>query len=193
MKELRLSHVAKRGAKYYFYLCPTCGSQVANRRERGRAALECNRCAHKTHGQSTTREYVAYHAMKQRCYNRNVAGYDDYGGRGITVCAEWLASFEVYRRDMGPRPSPKHSVDRIDCDKGYSPDNCRWATPDVQSRNKQVTVHVTLGSETRVLIDWLKFYRIPPNSYYRRVRRGMTPAQALADLIATGRFAGGSQ
>lgn len=75
--------------------------------------------------------------MRQRCLNPNHEHYADYGGRGIGICQPWLDSFAAFLADMGPRPSPRHSIDRKDNEKGYSPDNCRWATPDVQARNRR--------------------------------------------------------
>ena len=73
--------------------------------------------------------------MKQRCHNPKHPRYDSYGGRGILVCEEWRNSFITFYNDMGERPSNKHSLDRIDNDKGYSPDNCRWITRKEQNEN----------------------------------------------------------
>lgn len=74
--------------------------------------------------------------MHSRCSNPNATGYDRYGGRGIVVCPEWH-SFEVFLSDMGFKPSPGHSIDRIDNDGNYEQDNCRWATRIEQQRNKR--------------------------------------------------------
>ena len=79
--------------------------------------------------------YESWSGMKQRCLNPKDAAYHRYGGRGITVCEAWL-SYNNFIRDMGPRPSTKHSIDRIDNDKGYYPENCRWATWEQQQENK---------------------------------------------------------
>lgn len=94
-----------------------------------------------THGQSNTAEHRCWVAMRNRCQNASHANFADYGGRGITVCPQW-ESFETFLRDMGPRPSPKHSLDRIDNSRGYSMANCRWATPIEQSTNRRSTVPV---------------------------------------------------
>ncbi len=84
-----------------------------------------------------TREYVVWANMISRCENPNVDRYPVYGGRGIKVCARWRGSFENFLADMGRKPSPEHSIDRIKVNGNYEPGNCRWATPDVQARNKQ--------------------------------------------------------
>ena len=90
----------------------------------------------KSHGLSNTPEYSTYHAMKRRCYDTKLEKYSKYGGRGIQVCSRWLDSFENFYTDMGPKPSPKHSIDRINVDGDYTPENCRWATPCQQAANK---------------------------------------------------------
>ena len=89
-----------------------------------------------THGHSKRRspEYNAWSNMRQRCNNPQATGYSDYGGRGITVCSRW-DSFEAFLEDMGNKPSPKHSLDRINNAGEYGPGNCRWATRLEQNRN----------------------------------------------------------
>lgn len=81
-------------------------------------------------------EYACWTNMKQRCFNPRCNKYDNYGNRGITVCARWRESFHNFMEDMGPRP-PKHSLDRIDVDGDYEPENCRWADAKSQGGNKR--------------------------------------------------------
>lgn len=99
-----------------------------------------------THGQALsvdaggcTPEYTAWRGMKERCHNQNNSHYHNYGGRGISVCAEWRDNFEAFFAHLGPRPSPNYSVDRIDNNRNYEPGNIRWATVRQQALNKQAS------------------------------------------------------
>lgn len=84
-------------------------------------------------------EYKVWEGMKRRCFNENEQNYERYGGRGITICERWLGTdgFGNFYADMGPRPSPYHSIDRINNDGNYEPGNCRWATDAQQRANKR--------------------------------------------------------
>lgn len=89
------------------------------------------------HGMHGTPEYRAYYNMIKRCEYKNDNRYADYGGRGIQVCPEWRKSFDKFLADMGPRPSDQHSVDRIDVNGHYEPENCRCAVKETQEHNKR--------------------------------------------------------
>jgi hypothetical protein len=116
----------------------------------------------RTHNQSHTPEHDAWGRMQQRCYNPNDHKYPIYGARGITICQRWLDSFENFYADMGPRPSPKHSIDRYPNNDGnYEPENCRWATNPQQSRNKRTNNWITIEGVTLCLVDWCDRLGIP--------------------------------
>ena len=91
----------------------------------------------KTHGLSKTRIYKIWESMKKRCTNINSNSYENYGGRGIYVCKDWLESFEKFYEDMGDPPTNKHELDRINNDDGYYKENCRWATRSENGCNKR--------------------------------------------------------
>ncbi len=91
-----------------------------------------------------TAEYACWIGMRRRCYVPTDRSFDLYGGRGITVCDQWRASFANFLADMGPRPSPKHSIDRINNDGNYEPDNCRWATASQQVSNRRSRAEMRL-------------------------------------------------
>lgn len=90
--------------------------------------------------------YTTYNNMKARCLNPNSKSYPNYGGRGITVCEEWLESFKQFAEDMGLPPSPYHTLDREDNNKGYNKDNCRWATRTEQCLNRRIFSNNTSGN-----------------------------------------------
>lgn len=119
--------------------------------------IEATKVANSTHGMSisvsrgrkATTEYQIWRGMKGRCELPKHASYKYYGARGIKVCDRWSSSFENFFADMGPRPSAKHSLDRIHNDGDYEPDNCRWATGKVQFRNQRISpefiAHMQMG------------------------------------------------
>lgn len=126
------------------------------------------------HGDSTTSEYFIWIGMRQRCENERNAAYKYYGGRGITVCSEW-ADYRRFISDMGRRPSPKHSIDRIDNDSGYRKDNCRWALRSVQTGNRRMTLRVDGMTIREISVETGLTY----SGIYGRLRRGWSPHDIL--------------
>lgn len=124
-------------------------------------------------------EYDIWNHMKRRCYNPNDANYHLYGNRGITVCREWRESFEAFYVCVGPRPSPDHTIDRIDVNGNYEPCNVRWATPKEQAYNKRNNVMLTYQGRTHPLREWAREVGIHPGTAYGRYRRGLPPEDIL--------------
>lgn len=134
--------------------CPKCAKERPVRKSRIKLNPLCKDCSTTSHGLSGTPEYRAWHQMKQRCLNPRASGYKEwYGGAGIKVCGRWL-QFENFYSDMGKRPTPLHSLDRIDYTKDYTPENCRWADKTTQANNTSRNVIITFKGETMSLSQW---------------------------------------
>lgn len=119
--------------------------------------------------------------MIQRCHNERHPRYPLYGGRGIRVCDEWRGpdGFEKFLAHIGPRLSPRHSVDRIDNDKGYEPGNVRWATQSEQMKNTRKNVRLTVQGKTLTLRQWASLTGITKRSMEWRISMGWTPEQVV--------------
>lgn len=130
-------------------------------------------------GRKKTTELGTYHKMKERCSNPNNKDYVNYGGRGIKVCDRWLESFQNFLDDMGKKPSPDLSIDRINVNGNYEPGNCRWATKSEQNRNTRKTPYIELWGERKSLLEWVEILRFERSSYYKRLAKGMSPQNAL--------------
>lgn len=125
----------------------------------------------RTHGRSNSREYKSWAAARLRCINPSDKSYNDYGGRGITMCAEWLDDFEAFARDMGECP-PGHSIERIDVEQGYSVDNCCWIPKQRQAANKRNSVKIEWRGEAMSVADWAKKTGIAPSVIANRLKSG---------------------
>ncbi len=117
--------------------------------------------------------------MKARCYNPKHKNFADYGGRGIKVSDEWKNDFAAFRKDMGERPSRKHSIERNDTNGDYCAGNCRWATQTEQTRNTRRSKTITVDGVTRTVAEWSELTGIPSNRIYHRLYAGRTGANAL--------------
>lgn len=153
-----------------------------NNRSCGCARREKLLARNTSHGHTPRRgrksEYGSWAQLKQRCGNPNNLAYADYGGRGIRVCERWLNSFEAFLEDMGPKPSPDHSIERDDVNGHYEPRNCRWATDGEQANNTRRNRRFTLNGVTRTLSEWAAALGIQPSTLHGRLKR-MSPERAL--------------
>lgn len=154
-------------------------------------------CARVVHGYHNTQgtAYKPWEALLSRCRNPNNRQYHNYGGRGIKVCDRWQEpngqGFMNFLEDMGDRPSPAHSIDRIDVNGHYEPGNCRWVLFDVQCRNKRCNKWVTYKGETKIISDWAKELGINGGTLYERIYyKGMSPEEAFAMPIQKGKNKG---
>lgn len=133
---------------------------------------------YKTHGMSKSSAYGSWENMRARCLNPNSPAYQLYGGRGVTICDRW-SDFAAFLADMGDRPAGA-TLDRIDVDGNYEPDNCRWATPRQQALNTRRNVRWTHGGETLTISEWADRLGVNKTTLRMRVSRdGWTVAQAL--------------
>lgn len=135
------------------------------------------------HGMCLTAEYTVWHGMLSRCRNRLDPTYRNYGARGITVCRRWCLSFENFFADMGPRPSPSHTLDRFPDNNGnYEPGNVRWATLIEQANNKRTTRLITYEGTTLSVSQWSRVLGISPQGlFYRLSTRSVK--SALTDPV----------
>lgn len=156
--------------------CPSCG--------RNRAAKSSIK-----HGKSNSPEFRIWTDMHTRCYNQNSTGYKNYGGRGISVCAQWH-DFSIFFEDMGCRPSKTHSIERLDVNKGYSPENCVWATRQDQARNKRNNIQITISGETKSLPEWCDVYECSKGAAYERYYRGLRGEAVFKTCFKTVTFNG---
>jgi len=131
------------------------------------------------HGFSRLKEYKVWGGMIDRCENPKNPSYKNYGERGITVCGRWRNSFVLFYEDMGPRPSVKHSLDRIDNNGSYYPDNCRWATQTEQCNNTRYNVRITIKGRTETLSDWCRILNLNYGRVKMRLVRGWGKERAL--------------
>lgn len=125
-------------------------------------------------------EYRNWQKAKQRCFDKNNNRYSTHGGRGITMCERWKNSFENFFNDMGKRPTSKHSLDRIDNDKGYCPENCRWATLNEQARNKRNTIKINTPDGIMSVHDAAEKYGLNVNTLKSRINYGIPEKDLLS-------------
>jgi hypothetical protein len=180
---LTLLEEFKRGPQIYWRCRCDCGNEVVTRRRsvRSARAKSCG-CLHSEtvarnnyrHGRARDYLYVCWHSMQQRCNNPKSQSYYLYGARGISICERWMM-FQNFAADMGERPTPRHSLDRKDSEKGYSPENCRWATPKEQQQNTRRSIAKRARETGEALMAAYD---------HTRSKAKLNPAKTMAKLLA---------
>jgi hypothetical protein len=132
------------------------------------------------HGMSDSSEYKVWQGMIRRCYETKHMNFKYYGVRGITVCDRWRNSFASFYEDVGPRPSQKHEIERIDNNGNYTPGNVRWATHREQCINTRRNRFIELNGERLCVTDWAKKAGIAPSALRWRLRKGWSIGDALS-------------
>ncbi len=133
-------------------------------------------------------EYDCWAKMIQRCTNPRANGYKYWGGRGITICPRWRQSYQAFLEDVGPRPTNKHAIDRIDNAGNYEPGNVRWVTRDVQNRNRRNTGMFTWMNRTMTLAEWSKITGFSYRTLQMRVLRHWPLDRVFSEPLGLGRF-----
>jgi hypothetical protein len=179
---LTLHHRALMGSYYWKYICD-CGESgitTTNNLQKGTIpickCIDTNVINNDKRGEAKS-TYNIWSCMKHRCLMPTHASYAYYGGRGITIDKRWL-SFNNFLEDMGPRPS-KLTLERKDNNKGYSKDNCIWASNHTQARNKRNNVNITYNGLTMCLKDWAVIFNTSSTTIQNRLHKGLSFREAL--------------
>jgi hypothetical protein len=179
--------VFSKGRKSVAWRCRCdCGREVtvirsnlASGHSKSCGCLKVEACSRtfRKHGLTDSKVHKIWCDMKARCTNPNADSYPIYGARGIIVCERWATSFESFVADMGHPPSPSHSLDRIDPNGNYEPQNCRWATRYEQANNKRNTKFYTFDGKTMTIPDWSRYIGVKASILHNRINRQKWPIE----------------
>lgn len=183
-------HISPCGTRSTMWLCRCdCGNEVTafaqnlvrgSTRSCGCYNNEARSNRSKTHGETETRLYGIWCGMKRRCHNESDPKYPQYGMRGIVVCDEWRASYEAFRDwSVAHGYDDGLTIDRIDNEKGYDPDNCRWTTAIVQANNRRSTFFVAHDGKDLPLSEWARLTGIKYHTLYARLASGWSVGKAF--------------
>lgn len=171
---IKIDHITASGHTYWLCLCECGGSKVVRASHLKTGNVTSCGCItpHRTHGETGSRLYIIWNNMKQRCSNPNSFEFHLYGGRGISVCEEWKNSYEAFRSwAMENGYSPKLSIDRIDNNGNYCPENCRWATAVEQANNTRRNRLLTYKGETHSVSEWGRILGIKQSTLNMRLNK----------------------
>ena len=188
-KVIDFSHIDNGGNAYWNCMCGQCKkiytTSIHNLKRAKhpiceKCRLENARKSHTTHGKSDDRLFTIWMNMKARCYRKTSKDYPNYGGRGIKICDEWINNFqEFYDWAIKNGYSDELTIDRIDVNGNYEPDNCRWATREEQENNKRNSVYYEIDGVKHTISKWADLYNMPKELVRTRVKRGMNIKKAL--------------
>lgn len=177
----------RRGSNAFWDCACECGNTntIASRSLTNGLTKSCgcrakDTCFKPKHNKSHSLEYHSWMAMRKRAYNRD-GRFPQYENRGIEP--EWDLSFESFYADLGPIPSDKHSLDRIDNDKGYYRGNCRWATSTQQNRNYSQNVFIDIDGKKMCVTDWAEYIGVDRHQIYRKIKRGQDKEMIIRQLL----------
>lgn len=173
----------KRGLALWRCRCD-CGNEsivtTANLKSGNSTTCGCGKRRKAIHGMIHTRLYATWSHLVDRCRNEHNKSFANYGGRGIKVCAEWLNSFEAFRDwALANGYTDKLTIERIDVNGNYCPENCCWASLKEQANNRRNNHKETYNGETHTIAEWAEITGIAVQTIYQRLHRGWTIEQAL--------------
>lgn len=183
-----VSRAPNKGKHVIWHCECSCGNQafVSSTHLRSSHTVSCGcyrsektRERRTIHGLKDHPLYSTWKNLKKRCLNPNNDNYKYYGGRGITLCKEWVNSFPNFLKDVGEKPSPEHTLDRIDTNKGYNPSNCKWSTREEQVNNTRKNLYITHNDATLTCAQWSRKLNINYGTLISRIRKGWTAHDAL--------------
>jgi len=162
--------------------CKGCGEKrLVAKCKLNQQCTNCYHKSHKKHGMATTKIYRIWMSMLRRCNNRKCQSYKDYGQRGIQVCKSWL-EFENFYRDVGDKPKNK-SLDRIDNNGNYCPENIRWATQKIQANNTRRNVHISAFGKTKNITQWAEEFGLTHKVISKRLKLGWPIEKSLTEPV----------
>ena len=160
--------------KYCYCLCECGKTKLIRKDVIGKKTFSCGCLAkEKTHYKTNTRLHMIWSNMKRRCYNKNDKDFYNYGARGIDVCNEWNENFmNFYNWALSNGYDDKLTIDRIDNDKGYCPENCRWVDLKTQCNNRKTNRYIEYNGEKHTISEWSELYNINYHTFCSRLYRG---------------------